>query len=92
MVTTLMTTKIFVFVFVFVVKIRGQLNKNKLTVHPWNFRSKNLYQYSIFCMGGFQKTTCSSNSDPPIPGTVCVTYFKLLFPWAKLTAHHINFK
>jgi hypothetical protein len=34
MVATLMTTKIFVFVFVVVVKIRGQLNKNKLTVHP----------------------------------------------------------
>jgi hypothetical protein len=29
MVTTLMTTQIFVFVFVFFVRIRGQLNKKK---------------------------------------------------------------
>jgi hypothetical protein len=34
MVTMFMTTKIFVFVFVVVVKIRGQLNKKKVSVHP----------------------------------------------------------
>jgi hypothetical protein len=77
-----------------------------------DFRSKNLYHDSIFCMGSFQKTTVAlvSHNSPlwSAQNTFSWTwydailstsqhlespkYFKLLFPWAKPTAHHTNLK